>query len=270
MFAWIEITRPSVWILSGFAALVGALLGGISPPFALPFFAAIAAVILITAGGNALNDYYDKDIDRVNKPERPIPSGRVSDVGARMLGFALIILGVLLTAFTTVYMLAFAVLNSIILVAYNAKIKRTAAGHPVDSWLAASTYLFGSLLTGGISVAVWVIFAMSFLSNLGREIVKGMEDLAGDRKAKLKTLAMVLGEYAPHASTALIIVALIISPIPYLLGALGIYYIALLIPSLLIQLYSAYTAFSEPGKAQKFMKGGMFVGIFAFLAGLAK
>jgi len=173
MFAWIEITRPSVWVLSGFAVLVGALLGGILPPFSLPFFAAIGAVMLITAGGNALNDYYDKEIDRVNKPERPIPSGRISDVEARLFGFALIVLGILFAAFTNVYMLAFALLNSIILVAYNAKIKRTVLGHPLDSWLAASTYLFGSLLTGGITAAVWILFAMSFLSNLGREIVKG-------------------------------------------------------------------------------------------------
>ena len=270
MFAWIEITRPSVWVLSGFAVLVGALLGGILPPFSLPFFAAIGAVMLITAGGNALNDYYDKEIDRVNKPERPIPSGRISDVEARLFGFALIVLGILFAAFTNVYMLAFALLNSIILVAYNAKIKRTVLGHPLDSWLAASTYLFGSLLTGGITAAVWILFAMSFLSNLGREIVKGIEDLEGDRKARIKTLAMVLGEYAPHSSTALIVISVIISPIPYLLGALSMYYLVLLVPSVLLWLYSAYLGFSHPRNAQKLMKIAMFIGIFAFLAGLVK
>ncbi|MBI4015583.1 MAG: UbiA family prenyltransferase [Candidatus Aenigmarchaeota archaeon] len=270
MFAWIEITRPSVWILSGFAVLVGALLGGVAPPFSLPFFAAVAAVMLITAGGNTLNDYYDKEIDKVNKPERPIPSGRVSDVGARLFGFALIILGIILAAFTNVYMLAFAVVNSALLIAYNAKIKRTVTGHPVDSWLAASSFLFGSLLTNSITPTVWIIFAISFLSNLARETVKGIEDIAGDKKARIRTLAILLGEYAPHTAAALIIVSLIIAPIPYLLGALGVYYIVLLVPVFILNLYSLALSFSDPAKAQKLMKIGMFVGIFAFLAGLIK
>jgi UbiA prenyltransferase family len=58
----------------------------------------LGATACLYAGGVVLNDYFDRDLDARERPERPIPSGRVSPRAARTLGLALLAAGVLLAA----------------------------------------------------------------------------------------------------------------------------------------------------------------------------
>lgn len=55
-----------------------------------------AASALLYAAGMVLNDVFDVEVDRQERPFRPLPSGRISLGGARVLGFAMLVLGVLL------------------------------------------------------------------------------------------------------------------------------------------------------------------------------
>lgn len=84
---------PTVWT----NLLAGAVLAGASPSHpALPALA--AALALFYAGGMYLNDYFDAAIDAVERPERPIPAGRVRRATVGRLGFAMLGAALALTA----------------------------------------------------------------------------------------------------------------------------------------------------------------------------
>jgi geranylgeranylglycerol-phosphate geranylgeranyltransferase len=133
---------------------------------------------------------------------------------------------------------------------------------------------------------------LSGFANLAREIVKDLEDLEGDRKSFLKRLVdkatVSIGERFGITSrgvrlkrgkhgllvlaTVSLIIAIIISPTPYLMGIFGISYLIVLIPTDLIFLYAA-VSIMRAGKRRKFsriskqIKIGMFLGLLAFIAG---
>ena len=75
MNPYIEILRPGNAIMGAITIVLIAL---IDKTFSLPIIIAMAAVFFETAAGNVINDYFDYNIDLINKPERPIPSGRIS------------------------------------------------------------------------------------------------------------------------------------------------------------------------------------------------
>ena len=84
---------------------------------------AIASVCLY-AGGVVLNDYFDRDIDAVERPERPIPSGRIHERDVLKLGFRLLGLGCVFAVGVGVPSLIVALLLACTIVLYDAKGKR--------------------------------------------------------------------------------------------------------------------------------------------------
>jgi 4-hydroxybenzoate polyprenyltransferase len=82
---WLELARPFTLV----APALGVVSGAITAAGALPrdrwtltlvTFTAIGALMaaVLNAGNNTLNQIYDLEIDRINKPQRPLPSGRLS------------------------------------------------------------------------------------------------------------------------------------------------------------------------------------------------
>ena len=82
MNPYLEITRPTVCILSVLGLIIGALVAGTLAVFPVLILAIIAA-FLICASGDVINDYVDYEIDKINAPGRPLPSGRMSKRAAR-------------------------------------------------------------------------------------------------------------------------------------------------------------------------------------------
>src|SRR5262245_25196238 len=82
---------PTVWTnaLAGMA-LAGALVS-VGTAVALGL-----VLTLFYVGGMFLNDAFDREIDRVERPERPIPSGRISAAAVFRIGFGLLALGLAL------------------------------------------------------------------------------------------------------------------------------------------------------------------------------
>ena len=75
MNPYIEILRPGNAIMAVIAILLMAIISG---KFTLEVAMASVVVFIVTGAGNSINDYFDHKIDAVNKPERPIPSGRIT------------------------------------------------------------------------------------------------------------------------------------------------------------------------------------------------
>ncbi|MEM9000069.1 MAG: UbiA-like protein EboC [Bacteroidota bacterium] len=68
----------------------------------LPMVKLLLASIFLYAGGVVLNDVFDAELDRVERPERPIPKGRVSRYNASVFGGTLLVLGVLISFWVTI------------------------------------------------------------------------------------------------------------------------------------------------------------------------
>ena len=269
MLSYLKILRPSVVFLAAFAVLVGAIIVGYYQPFQI--LIAILIASLVAGAGNVTNDYFDYEIDKINKPKRALPSGKIKRKNAALYAAILYVLAIVLlvTFLNNFYnMILLALINIPITFLYAWKIKRTPFGHFFDSWLASSTFLFGAFLSD-INATVLLLFSMSYLANLGREIAKGIEDMEGDKKIGAKTFSVITGKtFAAWAAASFIIFAVIISFIPFLFNLLNINYLFLVILSDAILIFSCFILLVDPAKSQKIMKVAMFVAIFAFLIGI--
>jgi geranylgeranylglycerol-phosphate geranylgeranyltransferase len=190
---FITITRPINSFVAGLAAIVAYLIdtGTVIPESLLLFF----IVALITAAGNVINDFFDAEIDAINRPDRPIPSGEVSRGAARGFAITLFLAGILVSFFTNSLCIIIAIFNTLLLVAYASKLKRTPfIGNIVVAYLSASIFLFGGALNGldGL-VRIIPIAAITFFAMLSRELLKDAEDIEGDRAGGADTVPIRIG-----------------------------------------------------------------------------
>ncbi len=267
MNPYIQLVRPSVILLGAFGALVGAIISGFTDP--LLIIIAMLVASFIAAAGNVINDYFDYEIDKINKPDRPIASGKVSQKTALIYSTVLYTIGIVLALYLNIYCLGLAVFNAVLTVAYSWKLKKELViGNVIPSWLAASSFLFGGLLVGGLSLVVIILSTMAFLANIGREVVKDIEDVIGDSKSGSKTFAIVFGNrIAKRIAAAFVFLAIAFTPIPYELGILNGYYVYIIIISVMVFLHSLYILKRNSPGSQKLMKIAMFLAIVAFLLG---
>jgi len=272
--ASLELVRTHNCVLAGLAVLVGMIVAVASRDIPRPQAVfAFAVAVLICGGGNAINDYCDRKIDAINRPERPIPSGRLKASHALVIGRSLFMMGVLLAIPLGAPCVTLAILNSMVLAFYAAELKRLGlVGNLTVGYLVGSTFLFGGLAVKKLQ-AVSILAAMAALSTVGRELIKDIEDMRGDRRIGLKTFPLSHGTRATAALAIVFIAAAIaLSPLPYLLKLFGEIYLALVMISALIFIWAAtiVAGSQKPkvaGRASLACKVGMGIGLIAFLVG---
>lgn len=190
---YFSITRPVNAFVSGLAAVIGYLVAtGTIVPASLVL---VPVVFCITAAGNVINDYYDADIDAINRPERPIPSGALSRNAARSFALILFLVGILLALDTGPICIAIVTINSLLLVAYAARLKSMPfIGNVAVSYLSGSIFLFGGAFAGFSGLVENIpLAAITFLAMLARELLKDAEDVEGDAACGALTLPMQIG-----------------------------------------------------------------------------
>ena len=267
-----ELTRPGNTVAAGVLTFTGSFVAGGFGVAPVPVAAAVAATMCATAAGNAVNDYFDRDIDRVNRPDRPIPRGAVSPRVALAFSVLLFVGAVVAAVSLPVVAVAIAAANLLALVAYTKLFKGLpGVGNAVVAYLTGSTFLFGGAAVGSAEEpAVLVLFALAALATLSREAVKDVEDVAGDREEGLRTLPIVVGETAAlRVGGAVLIVAVAASAVPYLMGTFGLLYVALVVPADAVMLDGIRRSFADPATAQRRLKRGMFLATVAFVVGRA-
>ena len=264
----VELTRPVNAIAAGVLTAIGAFVAGglLAAPEAAA--AAVGATAFATAAGNAINDYFDREIDAINQPGRPIPRGAVSPRAALAFSAALFAGAVILALTLPPLALAIAVVNLLLLIAYTQLFKGLpGVGNAVVAALGGSTFLFGGAAVGDVA-APGVLFVLAALSTFTREVIKDVEDLEGDREEGLNTLPIAIGERpALWVGTACLVVAVLASPLPYLLGALGVVYLLAVLPANAVMLVAAVSSFNDPTTGQERLKYGMFLAALAFVLG---
>lgn len=219
-----RITRPVNAVVAGIAAVIAYLVatGTLVPEVIL----LLVIVTSITAAGNVINDYYDADIDAVNRSDRPIPSGQISRRAALWYAVLLFLAGIAISLFTTPLCIGFATFNSLLLVLYATRLKgMPLAGNIAVAYLTGSMFLFGGAFAGYVGFVHLVPLAViTFLATMARELLKDAEDVDGDAAGGASTLPIRIGvrktAYCAFAFTVLSTAASIIPfwwwGVPYL------------------------------------------------------
>ena len=276
LIAYLALARP----LNGIIAFISAGLGGI---FASQgnmenlvdirlLLVSVSALVMLSAG-NAINDYCDYNIDRINRPQRPLPSGRIRRTDALIFAIVLTVIGISLGTLINRNATGIAILVSVALASYAFYLKRTPfVGNLVVSGLTGLTFIAGGVAIDSVQgTLIPAIFA--FLFTTAREIVKDLEDTEGDLKNNAKTLATLNPKIAVRIAIGFMASVILFSPIPYLLGWYSWHYlIVILIGVDVVLIGLAIRLFQDASKEscasiQRWMKWDIFVGLVAIYLG---
>jgi geranylgeranylglycerol-phosphate geranylgeranyltransferase len=238
-------------------------------------FLAGIPVFLIMGAGNMINDYFDSEIDKINKPYRPIPSRRINKNETLMLSLALFFLGIALAKNINAYCFGIAILNSLFLISYGKYSKKLLLVSNFGvSYLVASIFVFGALAPAGLNITgkqveiLIILTACAFFMTFSREIIKDIEDMEGDRANYAVTLATHFGKNkAKKGAVFFALIAIIISLLPFFLLLNSFHLLSygfLIISADLIFLISLTM---HPSLSQRLMVLGMALGLGAFFLG---
>jgi geranylgeranylglycerol-phosphate geranylgeranyltransferase len=252
------------------AALIGILVSKTTLSFGVigPGVLAFVVVFLVTAGGNVINDYFDIAIDKVNKPRRALPSGRITQKRALLYAITLTLFGVAVALFINPTCLGLATLNAVLLVLYSWKLKRSAlVGNLLVGYLTGSVFLFGGAAVSAVFLP-GILFLSAMLAITSREIIKDVEDLPGDKRAGASTLPIRYGGARSLAVAMLFMLAAVaISPLPFITSTLGFAYLGIVVLADSILLYGVSLSWSAPSRASALIKYGMLVVLLAYIIG---
>jgi len=231
---FVRLMRPINCAMMGFAVFVGAVLA--DPHFFnaewLGVLYGFVTGFMLTAASMTVNDYYDRAIDAINEPSRPIPSGSVSARQALAFVFVLSLVGFVFAYFTSLLCLAVAIISWIVVATYVTVGKRSGLpGNLLVSTCVAIPFIYGSIaVLNQVPLNVLLFTLMAFLSNTGREITKGIVDIKGDSAEGIKTLAVRYGEKNAAVAAALFYVsAVALTPIPPLLNLVSFWFIPIVL-----------------------------------------
>ena len=214
---FLRIIRPLNCLMMGFAVIVGASLVS-ALNFSINLLLGFVTSFTLTGASMAINDYYDREIDAINEPNRPIPSGAVSPKEALSFAAVLSLVGFAAALITGKSCLIVAVIAWIVFVTYTTKGKRTGLpGNLLVSTCVVIPFIYGGFVVENLKLSVILFAAMAFLSNTGREVAKGIVDVEGDRSQNVRTIALLFGERtAAVLSSILSVLAVSLSPLPWL------------------------------------------------------
>ncbi|MFQ6086802.1 MAG: UbiA family prenyltransferase [Candidatus Bathyarchaeia archaeon] len=280
----IRLTRPINCTIMGFAVLVGAIVANRGLSFSSATLTRMAFGFItgftFLAAANTANDYYDRKIDSVNEPNRPIPSGVVKPNEALGYTAVLSVTGFVAAFLTNIPSLTLAAIAWVLFIYYATQGKRTGIlGNFIVSACIAVPFIYGSVIAKGVvdkalSPIVILFAGMAFFSTLGREITKGIVDVEGDKLEGVRTVAVLYGSRKAAFSALLFYVsAVVLSFFPWLLGEVSVWYLPfvavadlgfILSSASLLHNYSRENA----RRVKNMVRIWMVIGLFAFVAGV--
>jgi geranylgeranylglycerol-phosphate geranylgeranyltransferase len=144
-----KLTRPMNALSGALAVLLGGYVAGTGEW--LNVILAAMATILVTGSANAWNDYLDVEIDRINQPNRVLPSGKIDPRYAWRYAVGLTAVALVISVFINLAAFLIVLFSSIILYLYSWKLKSTILlGNATVAVISASSAIFGGVAAGNI------------------------------------------------------------------------------------------------------------------------
>ncbi len=228
--ALVRLIRPINCVLVGFAVIVGAALAGreLFVQHLQNLLFGFLTGFFLTGATMAVNDYCDREIDAVNEPKRPIPSGAVRPYEALALASFLTIIGFLSALVSNLQCLTTASVAWLVFVLYTTLGKRMGfLGNLMVSTCIAIPFIYGSFLVGTeLQLANSIFVVMVFFSITGREVTKGIVDVEGDRRNNVGTVAVLYGEHkAAVVAVIFYLSAVALTPLPWFWGIVSFWFL---------------------------------------------
>jgi len=273
----IRIIRPINCIMMGIATFVGAFISLGSIPSITALYKLMLTFITaftLTGASMVINDYFDREIDKVNDPTRPIPSGEISPGGALIYAAILSVIGLFSAALLGTRCLIVALIALAIAIAYNSYCKKYGIiGNLMVSFCVVVPFIYGGLALGSLRAYLILFISMVFLTNTGREVMKGIVDIEGDKKHGIATIAVRYGpKSAAILTLILFLMAVALSILPPLFKLTSWPYIPLVLITDIGLIYSAISVMKKSSKEvaireKKRVLIWMLIGLIAFMLG---
>lgn len=218
-------------------ALAGIFFGNPATPV-YNYFLALVVAISYTGIAMIHNDILDIEIDKINAPDRALPSGRVSKQQAFLYMVILFVIGTAAGIPLSWEPALIMLLTLILSVLYNARLKKLGfIGNLTVGLTATSAFLYGDAVASGWNnfwpfinwnASIYLFLISAFL-NTGREVCKGIMDTEGDEKYGVRTIAVLYGKKKASVFVLFLTgIALILTFLPIVLGVFGpVFYVAL-------------------------------------------
>jgi geranylgeranylglycerol-phosphate geranylgeranyltransferase len=186
------------------------------------------SVFFISASILVLNDYFDVETDRLNAPDRPIPSNIVTTSEALLLSISLIFSGLLLSYLISSIALLLSIILLIIGFLYNRNYKKSGLpGNVMVSFSVGMTFIYGGVSVGlPFNNIVWLFAAIAALIDLGEEIAADAMDVQGDLLINSRSLAIRYGsKFALKISSYIFLLVILLTSVPFIRGWLPTIYL---------------------------------------------
>ena len=228
---YIRLSRPVNVAITAIAIPVACWLTGVMKDRISDIVLAALAGAFVAAGANAINDYFDIEIDRINKPTRPLPAGILSAGQAKKMWLLASTIGIGLNLFLNMPAFIIASVAVAALYFYSSYFKRTVLmGNVLVGAMTGMTFIYGGAVAGSMKRAVFpALFA--FLSNFGREVIKDMEDMKGDEAKGAMTFPIRCGIRPARRVVVVTMLLLVLSTAAAALwNAYNLYFIWIVLP----------------------------------------
>ena len=217
LIAFLSIIRPQNCIIGGLTVIAGIAMAfqlipiGEISEYTTMFIFAYLTYFFVAAGGNVVNDIFDIEVDKINRPHRALPSGRMTIKQAWIYVGFLSAMGLLFAWLNGPIGTLIVAVFLIVGYAYAAKVKELGlAGNFMVAFSFAFGVIYGSLVYGEsisnmyIPIPTWLFFFTAFMILQARETIKGAEDVEGDELRDVRTIARVYGYNAAAIVAAIL------------------------------------------------------------------
>jgi geranylgeranylglycerol-phosphate geranylgeranyltransferase len=276
-----QLMRLEHGFMLAIAILIGAIIASKGvPPWDNLFFAFLTALFL-EAGTFALNDYFDLEVDMKNKRmDRPLVRGDINPVTAVLIYIIFLPAGIVSSYMVNITCFYIALLNAGIATIYDVKLKEIkVVGNFYIAFVMAIPFVFGgTVISTNLPPIIFLIALISFLSGVGREIMKDVMDFVGDAERETKSFPLYVGKKGANIiASVFYVLAVVMSFIPFFVNIDEAYFHDLIYLSLVLvtDVFLIYisanivtkTDVKSLGKYRNISLCAIFIGLIAFLIG---
>jgi geranylgeranylglycerol-phosphate geranylgeranyltransferase len=273
----IALLRLPYWLMTGGLSLLTAF--AITKAMIAPekIFLIFFSMAFITSAGFAINDYFDRESDKVIKPKRPIPSGALTLKQVVAVSGVLFAVGLVMAFFINWLSFAIIAVDSLLLLVYSYMVKRKSGfvANVLVGILTGTAFLFGEAtvtVPATISLISISLYPIAF-GTMGGNVVRDILSLEGDSKVGYPTLPQKIGSVsAAKVGAVFFLLTGLLAPlpaIPFFLGHFTFYYLPLIVLWSILLIYASIRLITSASTLQNIRKYERIVTMSMILLPLA-
>lgn len=274
LLAYIKLMRPVNFVISFITIIIAGLICNNVSFLDKRLLLAAASGALTGAAGNVINDYFDVNIDKINKPNRVLAKGDLSKNNALIFYFFLLFLIFTITINLNLLSIIIVIVANFSIYFYSYFLKKVIlVGNFIVAFFTGLAFVFGAAATGNVANS-FIPALLAFFINFIREIIKDAEDADGDYLNGIVTFPIIYGVMATKNLVLSLSVFLVFGAIiPYFIKLYNITYliviIALFSPLLIYSLKLLLQSSDKKtyAKISNLLKVLMIIGLFAIYIG---